>query len=63
MIYCSDARCKYCDDNYKCTNKKVQLDFCGVHTRYKGFQHYLKCKSFEESSSERRIFCISLNVI
>ena len=50
MIYCYDMRCKYCNDKYKCTNKKVQLEFCGVNTKYQGYQHYLKCKSFEESA-------------
>ena len=49
MIYCYDMRCKYCNDKYKCTNKKVQLEFCGVKTKHQGYQHYLKCKSFEES--------------
>lgn len=55
MIYCYDERCKYCNDKCKCTNKKVELSFHGVNTKYQGFQHYLKCKSFEESDLSKQI--------
>ena len=49
MIYCYNMKCKYCNDKYKCTNKKVELNYCGVNTVNQGYQDYLKCKSFEES--------------
>jgi hypothetical protein len=49
MVYCYDMRCKYCNDKYKCTNKKVELYYHGINTKYQGYQDYLKCKSFEES--------------
>lgn len=48
MIYCYNMKCKYCNDKYKCTNKKVELEYHGVNTKYQGFQNYLKCKSYEE---------------
>lgn len=47
MIECTDLRCKYCDDKYRCTNKKVELVAHGVNTSYQGFKHFLECKSFE----------------
>jgi len=50
MIYCYDMRCKYCNDRYKCTNKKVELNYFGINTKYQGYKHLLECKSFEESS-------------
>lgn len=49
MIYCYDMRCKYCNGKYKCTNKKVELNYVGINTKYQGFRHLLECKSFEES--------------
>lgn len=49
MIYCTDMRCKYNNDKNKCTNKKVQLNFMGINTVNQGYQHLLKCESFEES--------------
>lgn len=51
-INCYDARCKYCDDNYKCTNKHVVLGYRGVHTKFQGFKHLLECESFEEKENE-----------
>ena len=50
MIYCYDMRCKYCNERYKCTNKKVELKYFGINTKYQGYKHLLECKSFEESS-------------
>lgn len=49
MVYCYDMRCKYCNSKYKCTNKKVELNFNEVNTKCQGYQYYLKCESFEES--------------
>lgn len=49
MIHCSDMRCKYCNDNYKCTNKNVQLNYIGINTKHQGYKHLLECKSFEYS--------------
>ena len=47
MIECTDLRCKYCNDKYICTNKKVELVAHGVNTSYQGFKNFLECKSFE----------------
>ena len=47
MIECTNLRCKYCNDKYRCTNKKVELVAHGVNTSYQGFKHFLECKSFE----------------
>lgn len=51
-IECSDARCKYCDDNYKCTNKNVVLNYRGINTKFEGYQHLLKCESFIERDDD-----------
>lgn len=51
-IICSDARCKYCDDNYRCTKKKVELLYCNINTVLKGHQSFLKCKSFKERTDD-----------
>jgi hypothetical protein len=49
MVYCYDPRCKYCNDKYKCTNKKVELNSIGINTKYQGYKHLLECKAFEYS--------------
>lgn len=49
IIHCTNMKCKYCNNKYKCTNKKVELNFMGIHTAFQGFQELLKCTSFEES--------------
>lgn len=55
MIYCSDFRCKYCNDKNKCTNKNVNLSLMGINTLYQGYQHLLKCESFEEHPYGKKI--------
>ena len=37
------------NDKYKCTNKKVELNYVGINTKFQGYRHLLECKSFEES--------------
>ena len=54
IIHCSNIKCKYCSDKYKCTNKKVELNFMGINTTNQGFQELLKCTSFEESDLYRQ---------
>lgn len=49
IIHCANIKCKYCNDKYKCTNKKVELNFIGINTTYQSFQNLLRCTSFEES--------------
>lgn len=49
MVKCYDLRCKYCNNKYKCTNKNVELEYIGINTKYQGYKHLLKCKSFEYS--------------
>lgn len=49
MIYCYQMSCKYCNDKYQCTNKKVVLDFVGINTVYQGYQELLRCESYRES--------------
>lgn len=49
IIHCSNIKCKYCNDKYKCTNKKVELNFVVINTINQGVQQLFKCKSFEES--------------
>ena len=51
-IICSNPNCKYCNDNYKCTNKQVELSYCYIDTCFHGTQEYLKCKSYEERDDE-----------
>lgn len=46
---------KYCNDKYKCTNKKVVLSFVGINTVYQGYQELLKCESYEESKLSKDI--------
>lgn len=48
MLECTDLRCKYCNSKNKCTNKNVSLTLHGINTVHQGFQHLLKCESFEE---------------
>lgn len=47
-INCSCLDCKYCDDNYYCTQDKVSLVFCSIATVNEGQQDFLRCKQFEE---------------
>lgn len=49
MVYCYDMRCKYCNSKNRCTNKRVELNFVGINTKYQGFKELLECKSYEES--------------
>ena len=48
MLECTDLRCRHCNSKNKCTNKNVSLTLHGINTVYQGFQHLLKCESFEE---------------
>lgn len=54
IIHCGNIECKYCNDKYRCTNKKVELNFMGINTTNQGFQKLLKCTSFEESDQYKR---------
>lgn len=54
IIHCGNIECKYCNDKYKCTNKKVELNFMGINTTNQGFQKLLKCTSFEESDQYKK---------
>lgn len=54
IIHCANIKCKYCNDKYKCTNKKVELNCVGINTIHQGFQELLKCTSFEESNLYKR---------
>ena len=55
MIHCSNLKCKYCNDKYKCTNKNVTLNFVGINTVNQGFKEFLECKSFEESELSKEL--------
>lgn len=51
-VICCEVSCKYNNDNYECTNKKISLAMCSINTLYQGNQTYLKCKSYKERNDE-----------
>ena len=56
MIKCADITCKYRSDKTgKCTAKNVELSSHNINTMYQGFQHYLKCKTYQECEESKKI--------
>lgn len=56
MIKCADITCKYRSDKTgNCKARNVDLSYHGVNTTYQGFQHYLKCKTYEECEENKKI--------
>lgn len=51
-IICSNAKCKYCNDNYQCTKEQIELNYCEISLARVGDQEYLKCKSYEERDDD-----------
>lgn len=54
-LYCSDIRCRFCNDDNECTAESVKLVFEGLNTVYQGFREVHTCKTFEESELSKQV--------
>lgn len=54
-VYCGNVSCKYNGNKNKCTAKKINLAFEGIHTKHQGFREVLSCKAYEEEDFSKQI--------
>ena len=55
-VVCPCVECKYNGKRNQCQAAKINLSGHGVHTKWEGYQHFWKCKTFELSDRAKEIF-------
>lgn len=55
VIKCGSVDCKHNDDSNICQRSNIALSDCYYHTVNEGFQHFWKCKQYEESEELKSI--------
>lgn len=54
-LRCAAIDCKYNDDGYKCSAKRVTLSDSYIMTVHEGHQHFWRCKQYEQSERAKEI--------
>ena len=58
-IKCGAVDCKHNADDNKCMELIISLEDCYCHTAHEGFQHFWRCKNYEQcewSKKMKKIF-------
>lgn len=55
VVKCGSLECKHRSDSGICQKSNIALSDCYYHTVNEGFQHFWRCKQYEESEELKSI--------
>lgn len=55
VVKCGSVDCKYNSDNGICEKSNISLSDCYYHTLNEGFQHFWRCRNYEQSDEAKSL--------